>query len=123
MAEPEPPGFYEAILELKESLDLNVELAHPAQFLPELPGWRERSPWIFRSGRADIFHYDFYSQALAKLERGHPRDLEDLAAYARLGLVRAEELRGLFHAIRDHLVRFPAVDAATLAHKVEEWTL
>ena len=28
---------------LKEELKVNVELACPADFIPELPGWRERS--------------------------------------------------------------------------------
>ena len=37
--------------------------------LPSLPGWRERSLFIDRHGRLDFYHYDPYSQALAKLER------------------------------------------------------
>src|SRR5438552_473799 len=44
--DPEPGGVFEAIAELKESLGINVELASPDQFIPPLPGWRERSPLI-----------------------------------------------------------------------------
>ncbi|NQW52477.1 MAG: hypothetical protein HQ465_14675 [Rhodospirillales bacterium] len=29
---------------IKEELQVNVELASPAHFIPELPGWRDRSP-------------------------------------------------------------------------------
>ncbi len=36
-ADPEPQGFFEAIAELKETLDTNVELASPDLFIPELP--------------------------------------------------------------------------------------
>ena len=31
---------------LKNELDLNIELASPADFIPELPGWEDRSPFI-----------------------------------------------------------------------------
>jgi len=122
-ADPEPPGFFEAIATLKDDLSVNVELASPDQFLPELPGWRERSLFITRHGEIDFYHFDPYSQALAKLERGHPRDLHDLAAFAASGQVQPTTLRELFQSIRDQLIRFPAVDAATLAAKVEKWNL
>ena len=71
-ADPEPLVFFEAIAHLKDSLSVNVELASPDQFIPELPGWRDRSPWFCREGSVDFHHYDFYSQALSKLERRHP---------------------------------------------------
>ena len=38
----EPPRFFEALAELKEELDLNIELASPDDFIPEVPHWRER---------------------------------------------------------------------------------
>lgn len=69
--EPEPAGFFEALHALKEKLQINLKLAAPSDFIPELPGWRERSIFIARHGRLDFYHYDFYSQALAKIERGY----------------------------------------------------
>ena len=36
-ADPEPSHFFEAIAELKETVDLNIELASPDDFLPPLP--------------------------------------------------------------------------------------
>ena len=63
--------MFEAIALLQDELDLNVELTVPDQFVPPLPGWRERSPFIARYGEVDFYHYDFYGQALAKIERSH----------------------------------------------------
>jgi hypothetical protein len=116
--DPEPEGIFEAIRDLKDALDVNVELASPQDFLPELPGWRERSPFIARHGAVDFFHYDFHAQALAKISRGHGRDWADVQAMVRRGLVAPARLGELFEAIRPRLVRFPALDAQALAARV-----
>jgi hypothetical protein len=39
--DPEPAGIFEAIAELKEEFDVNLELASPDQFIPPVPGWRD----------------------------------------------------------------------------------
>src|SRR5690606_23320342 len=64
--DPEPEGAFSAIRELKDRLDVNVELASPDDFIPPLPGWQGRSLFIARHGRVDFFHYDPYAQVLAK---------------------------------------------------------
>src|SRR5439155_661057 len=69
--DPEPAGLFEAIAQLKEELDINVELASPDDFIPALSGWRERSVFVARHGRLDFYHYDLYGQALSKLQRRH----------------------------------------------------
>jgi len=74
-AVPEPGGWFEAIAELKESIGINVKLASPDDFIPALPGWQERSRFITARGSVEFYHYDPYAQALAKIERGHERDL------------------------------------------------
>ncbi len=117
-ADPEPAGFFEAIAELKEALDTNVELASPDLFIPELPGWRERSVFIRRVGEIEFRHFDFYSQALAKLERGHERDALDVRAYVEQGLVDRKKLKDFFEQIRPMLKRFPAIDVASFAESV-----
>ena len=106
---PEPAGLFESIQSLKDSLDINVELASPDQFIPELPGWQDRSPFIIRHGQIDFLHYDFYSQALAKIERAHPRDLSDCHAMLRLGLIAPDRLRDFFEQIRPALIRHPNI--------------
>ena len=117
--DPEPAGAFEAIAKLKDTLDINVELAAPDQFIPPLPGWRERSPFVARHGLVSFHHYDFYAQALAKIERGHAQDLEDVAALHRLELIEPDTLLRLFEAIASQLVRYPALDPPTLRRQVE----
>jgi hypothetical protein len=72
--EPDADAALGRIGEIKERLDVNVELASPLDFLPPLPGWRERSRFRFREGNLEVFDFDPYSQALSKLERGFELD-------------------------------------------------
>jgi hypothetical protein len=120
--EPESDRLLRAIVRLKESLEVNVELAAPDQFIPELPGWRERSAFVVREGRLDFHHYDLYAQALSKIERGHAQDEVDVAAMLARGLVDRAELRRLFAEIEPLLFRFPAIDARVFRDAVEEKT-
>ena len=70
---PEQDSLFRAIPNVKESLSVNIDLASPADFLPELPGWQDRSKYIAREGRISFFHYDFYSQTKSiRNEREHP---------------------------------------------------
>src|SRR5262249_17772724 len=71
--DPEPAGFFDAIRGLKRPLQINVERAAPSVFLPPLEHWRERSRFIGKYGQLEVYHYDFVSQALSKLERGHAK--------------------------------------------------
>ncbi len=117
---PEQDSLYRALPRLKEELQLNVEIASPAHFIPELPGWRERSLFIERVGRVSYYHYDPYSQALAKIERGHAKDLGDVAQLLERGLVEPGRLRELFQAIEPRLHRYPAVDHASFRKRLDE---
>jgi len=116
--DPEPQGFFEALPTLKEQLDINLELASPEQFIPALPGWRERSLFIARRGPIDFFHYDPYAQALSKLQRRHQRDLTDVAAFFANGLIQKPRLRELFAQIKPQLIRYPSIDPVQFEHAV-----
>jgi hypothetical protein len=116
---PESEALFRAITRLKESLNLNVELAAPDQFIPMLPGWEQRSRFIAREGTLDFFHYDFYGQALAKLERGFVRDLLDVDEMKQRGLIHNPELISLFDAIEPELFRYPSIDSPGFRVKVE----
>jgi hypothetical protein len=118
---PDTDRILQSIPRLKESLQINVELASPDQFIPELPGWPGRSPLIRREGAASFHHYDFYAQALAKLERGHAQDLDDVAEMARRGLIDRASLERQFAAIEPDLFRYPAVDPASFRRAVEDF--
>jgi len=117
---PERDSLYRAIPRIKEELQLNVEIASPAHFIPELPGWRERSLPAGREGRVTYRHYDPYSQALAKIERGHAKDVADVTQLLDRGLVEPRRLRELFGAIEPHLHRFPAVDPRSFRKRLED---
>lgn len=117
--EPDLPELFAAIPELKKELAMNVELASPQDFIPALPDWRARSELITTHGLLAFFHYDFYAQVLAKIERGHAQDVTDVKAFFREGLVVAEKLLELFSRIEPDLVRYPALDPAIFRSKVE----
>lgn len=119
--DPEPPGVFEGIRRIKDELDVNIELAAPDHFIPELPGWRDRSRYIATHGAIDFYHYDFYAQALAKIERGHARDLADAHEMIARGLVEPGDLRQMFAAIESALERYPAIDADVFRAKVDEF--
>ena len=104
---------------LKEELELNVELAAPADFIPELPGWQDRSQFIERAGRVDFLHYDFYAQALAKVERGHAQDSSDVLEMLDRGLIDATKVLELFDRMESNLYRYPAIDPPTFRREVE----
>lgn len=118
--EPEDEAALRALPRLKEELGVSVELASPLDFLPELPGWRDRSPLVRTVGPLTVRQLDPYSQALAKLERGFGQDLADVNEMVARGMVQPSELSRLLDAIEDDLYRFPAVDAAHLRAAVEE---
>lgn len=117
---PESDAMLRAIPALKERLHINVELASPDQFIPVPLGWEDRSPVIKRIGRVTIRHYDLCAQALAKLERGHVRDVADVRAMLELGLVTSADIRRMFAEIEPLLYRYPAVDPASFRRAVEE---
>lgn len=117
--DPEPLGAFEAIRDLKRDLDMNIELASPQDFLPELDGWRARSVFISREGQVDFFHYDFNAQALSKIARGHDRDLSDVEQMLQRGLIREEDLSKFFEAMKPGLIRYPALDADALQARLQ----
>jgi hypothetical protein len=108
-----------ALPQIKEALDINVELASPVDFIPVKPGWQERSPFVAQEGLVTFRHFDLYAQALAKIERGHDTDRRDVAAMIERGLVDRSRLREHFDAIEPDLYRFPAIDPASFRAAVE----
>lgn len=121
--DPEPQGIFAAIARLKETLEVNIELAGPRSFVPPLPGADERALFIARHGSVDFYHEDLYGQVLAKLARGHDRDLGDIAAAVAAGLVEPSKLATLFAAIEPELLRYPALNAVALRRRVQEFGL
>ena len=116
---PEDDDVLRAIPRLKDELEINVELASPDAFIPEVGGWETRSPFVAREGRISFHHYDLYSQALAKLERSHEKDLDDVRAMRAAGWIDSKRLLSYFDEIEPKLYRFPAIDAPSFRRSVE----
>ena len=53
---PDTGSLLRAIPQIKEDLGINVELASPDDFIPALPGWEDRSPFIARVGLVSFHH-------------------------------------------------------------------
>ena len=116
---PENDEILRKLPALKERLQLNIELASPDDFIPELPGWQERSRFIRQEGKLTFLHYDFYAQALAKIERGHETDLRDVRNLIKSDLIDPKRLLELFSQIEDLLHKYPALDAPSFRRAVE----
>lgn len=118
--EPERDDVLRAVARLKDELRINVELASPADFIPVPAGAESRAIYVSTEGRLTVYHYDLYSQALAKVERGHDRDLADVAAMIRGGLVAPAAALRYLAEIEPQLHRFPAVDPVEFRRRAEE---
>lgn len=116
---PESDRMLRSIPSLKERLNINVELASPADFIPEPPGWESRSKFIKQDGKAAFYHYDYYAQALSKVERFHERDILDVKEMLNRKLIQPQQLRDLFDKIEQFLYRFPAIDPQTFRKNLE----
>lgn len=117
---PDQDALLRAIPRLKESLQLNVELASPDDFIPVREGWADRCPFIAQEGPLSFHHFDLVAQALAKIERGHAQDLGDVRTMVDRGLVTRAELRETFAAVEPRLYRYPAIDPAAFARAVAD---
>ena len=78
IADEDHSAFVAAVRRIKESLSLNIEEASPVDFIPLPAGYRERSQFVGRYGQLDVFHFDLYSTALSKIERGTENDFADV---------------------------------------------
>lgn len=117
--DPEQDSIFRALSTLKETLQINIEMASPGDFIPELPGWQDRSPFIAKEGRISFHNYDFYSQCLSKIERGHARDAKDVRQMLARGMVEPDRLMGYFETIEPLLYRYPAIDPPSFRKAVE----
>lgn len=116
---PERDDLLRQLSALKERLEINIELASPDDFIPELPGWEDRSQFVRQEGKITFLHYDFYAQTLAKIERGHETDLRDIEQMIKSNLVDPRRLLELFSKIEGDIDKYPALDAPSFRRAVE----
>jgi hypothetical protein len=120
---PDLDRVFRTIPEIKERLQINIELASPDDFIPVREGWEDRSPFIVQEGHLVFRHFDLYAQALSKIERGHAQDVGDVDEMFSRGLVERSRLLEYFAAIESRLYRYPAIDPARFRLAVEHATL
>ncbi|OGH62353.1 MAG: hypothetical protein A3G34_12140 [Candidatus Lindowbacteria bacterium RIFCSPLOWO2_12_FULL_62_27] len=84
---------------IKEKLNINIELASPADFVPALPGSDDRHVHILTLQNVSFYHYDPYGQFLSKVVRGFEKDLRDADSLIRSGLVVPERMKSLLGRI------------------------
>lgn len=91
--------FIQALRATQRVIPLNVEPASPADFIPLPAGWRERSRFLVQEGGLTVYAFDALSTALAKIERGQERDIEDVLALCRTGVLSVDEIERAFEEI------------------------
>ena len=96
-------ALLQAIRQIKDELQVNIERSSPADFIPLPGGWHERARWVGRYGRLEVFYFDYYSPALSKINRASERDLEDVALLLQRGLISLEGLDAAYQEIKPQL--------------------
>jgi len=84
--------FEQLVRALKNELDVNVEPASPADFLPIPRSVMEQSRYVRRHGRLDVYYYHLPSLVLAKAARGFEQDLADAERLIRAGEVAWQDV-------------------------------
>jgi hypothetical protein len=92
--------FERLIPQLKNDLDINLEPASPADFLPVPRGVLELSPYVRTVGPVMVYHYDLPTTVLSKVARGAERDLHDVEALVRVGAVAWDDVEARWAQIR-----------------------
>jgi hypothetical protein len=104
VADADDPGamteLEEAIRTLKNELDVNVEAASPADFLPIPTSALGESRFVGLYGRVSVYYYHLPSQVVAKVARGLEQDLADAERLVRAGEVEWDEIESAWRAVR-----------------------
>ncbi len=119
---PDDDRIFRAIPLIKDVLQINLDgrLSSPIDFIPVRPDWEERSLFIAQEGKLTFRHFDLDAQALAKVERSHTQDLEDIDEMIRRQLIDPQVAVEYFNAIEPELYRYPAVDPRSFRLAVEK---
>ncbi len=100
-----------AIQRLIQQMQINVEFASPADFIPLPSQWEMHAQYAGRYGGVDVFYFDFYSIALSKIERGNSRDIADVKLLVQQGIITLNELDEAYREVLAQLGqgRYPRI--------------
>lgn len=99
VADVDHGALIQAVRAVRQELDINVEEASPGHFIPLPAGHRDRHVYIGTYAQLDAFHFDLYSTALSKIERGRVQDLKDVVLLLQHQRIEWEALQRYFHEI------------------------
>jgi len=96
-------NFIRCLRQLSVEMELAVEQASPDEFLPLPGGYEDRRRYIGRYGGLEVSHFDLYSVALGKLQRGNEKDFVDAVQMVRTGLIELAALDRYFQEVLPRL--------------------
>lgn len=99
-------AFIRCLRQVSREMIISVELAAPDQFIPLPKGYKDRHQFIDRYGQLDIFHYDFYSIALSKIQRGNSKDFDDVSSMLTNSIIDLVQLAAYFEEILPQVDEF-----------------
>ena len=112
--------FIRCLRTVSREMGIPVELASPEQFIPLPAGFQDRRKFVGRYGSLDVFHFDFYSIALAKVHRGNEKDFDDVVRMVQTGLISITALESYLEQILPEYEFYqPSADPATFRRKFE----
>jgi len=77
---------------LKNELDINVEPASPADFIPVPDSALSQSRYVGQFGRVSVYYYHLPSLVIAKVARGLEQDFDDAERFVRSGEISWDEI-------------------------------
>jgi hypothetical protein len=92
--------FKVVMRQLKRELDLNIEPASPADFIPVPKDAFVRSRFVGRYGALSVYYYHLPSLVIAKVARGFEQDLADAERLIRAGEVAWADVETTWQEIR-----------------------
>lgn len=99
-----------AIRRLVEQMQINIEFASPADFIPIPSQWAAHAKYIGRYGKVDVFYFDLYSLALSKISRGSDRDLVDVRLLVQQKLIMLDELDAAYQEVLPRMGKRPYIN-------------
>ena len=99
-----------AIRRLVEQMQINIEFASPADFIPIPSQWAAHAKYIGRYGKIDAFYFDLYSLALSKIARSSDRDLVDVKLLTQQKLITLDELDAAYREVLPRMGKRPYIN-------------
>ncbi|MCP5464936.1 MAG: hypothetical protein H7A33_07930 [Deltaproteobacteria bacterium] len=114
--------LFSHIPKLKEQLNINIELAKPTDFVPNLPDEAKRHILIDTFGKAKFLHFDPYSQAFSKIVRAHTTDITDVKSLVDKNLVDLKKLYKMVKGISDKdFAKYPRLTRPAVENAVKSF--